>query len=1082
MRISKVKLINWHAFENETLEFQGNLIITGPNGSGKSTLMDAIYYVLSGGDTKNFNNAANNGDNHKSKRTLETYILHKIGDEGKECLRSRPIIAHICIEFTNDVGGSFLLGAVIELSETSVIEKFYGKNAAKIEDSMFISADNTVYDFSSLQRNAQVDDLTKPSKISRQRTFCKDVFKVNDGIRYMELLQRAISFKPIDEVSDFVDSFLLDEKSIDITPLQEELRSYLEIYNQVRKTKEKIEFLEQFIGNANKYKKCQDDFLCLVPLAEEAKKEKAEVTIQRLEDENKNLSFLNRKLEEETKAITQDTNRKYLEIQNIENNDRYKLVGAKRKEIKEKKERLEYLSTKKGDYDKVLSCEQTILKQFAMDFSFQKDIRDKRFDLFDRHRKEYYNFVKSEEPKLISSRTRLEDKIKILKKEITEKENEIGELQKHHSIYPDEITKFKKLLGKHLNDKYGKNIIIQPLCELVEFKESEIDRWANSIEAYLAPYRFGLIVDHKYYEDCVRYYNQIKDQEEIHDVMIYNADYPPFFSCKAKDNSIFDKLEIEDKRTKYICHQLFNDVVCFDSLNDLLKQNTNGILDNCVIYKERAFSNADPKTYKFPFIGENSFNTRIKFLKEETSEKEKELCEIEKQKEIVANQIVVLARNKANEILQYTDIWGEYDELSKDIIKVSKDLELYESDPGIIALTEKIQQLENDIKSNGEKCDQERQDIRNNDRTIGRNKQTIEDNEKSIRFADEKFNLHFGQHSLAKSTYESFKDAYYKGDGYLDDEKIEKDKSQCNSTIASLTNRLKDKVSEYVSNYNNNLSSDLEDIGAVINEYERLKRTDIIKYELKAKQAQESSESLFRDDFISKLSEHIKEAKHEIDEINKNLAKHPFGSSNEVYRFVCQPSKEEEMRKYYKIITSGKLMDAKDLFSEVLSEEENSIMNELFNKIAHSGTSDIGEKSLARFLDYRKYMTYDIEITNDRKEKTLFSKTHREKSGGETQTPFYVIIASCFDQLMNKKDNNSSCPVIFDEAFNNMDETRIDALMKYYKELDIQLIIVVPSNRLSSLAQFVDSIAALIPNNHQIKIVYMKHDEDLMYE
>ena len=33
-KLSRVKLINWHLFQNETIEIKGNLLISGDNGSG----------------------------------------------------------------------------------------------------------------------------------------------------------------------------------------------------------------------------------------------------------------------------------------------------------------------------------------------------------------------------------------------------------------------------------------------------------------------------------------------------------------------------------------------------------------------------------------------------------------------------------------------------------------------------------------------------------------------------------------------------------------------------------------------------------------------------------------------------------------------------------------------------------------------------------------------------------------------------------------------------------------------------------------------------------------------------------------
>src|SRR5690554_7111307 len=80
----------------------------------------------------------------------------------------------------------------------------------------------------------------------------------------------------------------------------------------------------------------------------------------------------------------------------------------------------------------------------------------------------------------------------------------------------------------------------------------------------------------------------------------------------------------------------------------------------------------------------------------------------------------------------------------------------------------------------------------------------------------------------------------------------------------------------------------------------------------------------------------------------------------------------------------------------------------------------------------------------------MFSKVSREKSGGETQVPFYIVIAATFQQLLTRnKRVSSGCIVLFDEAFNNMDESRIEAMMKYYSSLSIQIIFAIPPTRRS---------------------------------
>lgn len=59
-RISKIRLINFHNFVNETIVVPdgGHLFLLGDNGSGKTTVLDAVHYVLTAGRSMEFNAAA----------------------------------------------------------------------------------------------------------------------------------------------------------------------------------------------------------------------------------------------------------------------------------------------------------------------------------------------------------------------------------------------------------------------------------------------------------------------------------------------------------------------------------------------------------------------------------------------------------------------------------------------------------------------------------------------------------------------------------------------------------------------------------------------------------------------------------------------------------------------------------------------------------------------------------------------------------------------------------------------------------------------------------------------------------------
>jgi len=82
-RIHKIRMINFHNFTNETITINngGHLFLLGDNGSGKTTVLDAVHYVLTAGNSMEFNSAARVAGNRKdSGRRVQAVVMrHNTG-------------------------------------------------------------------------------------------------------------------------------------------------------------------------------------------------------------------------------------------------------------------------------------------------------------------------------------------------------------------------------------------------------------------------------------------------------------------------------------------------------------------------------------------------------------------------------------------------------------------------------------------------------------------------------------------------------------------------------------------------------------------------------------------------------------------------------------------------------------------------------------------------------------------------------------------------------------------------------------------------------------------------------------------
>ena len=1063
MKLTKIKLINWHLFTNSTIEVEGNFLITGENGCGKSTLTDALYYVLSGGDDKNFNNAAN----ANAKRTLVTYLRGKIGNEGKECLRnSSSIIGHIALEYIDDKNASMVFGCVIELTDNAKPNsKFYVIQNYSIDNDDYVEGNyiRNYRDFKNnlLSKKIDISDIgLNGTQKERRNTISKDIFKLEGKDKYIELLRRAIAFKPIDEVSSFVDAFLLKEDHIAIDSLMEEIRSYRETKNNLDKEYKKLKCLESFVPNAEKFDgntkklKMFDTLLSYIKVLE------LKNDMERLSNEllkvNERLKQNNQKFERENEELKTYQ----YEQTSLENNDAY--TALKQKKIRlDKLEQDKIIKLKnKNRIDNIIAKEKEIMRRFGLKNSFVDDIREGNFPLFKQHVKSLMDSIKILKEDKYEKQSKNSNKLLEAEKELSETKQELEDIKKGKNKYNQNTTKLINLLREKLEAKYNKKIEIKPLCEYLEIID---ERWTNAIEGYLNTQRFDIIIEPIYYDAAVELYERYKKELDINSVGIVRCENGSHFN--AEGNTLFDKLEIHNKYAKYAAYIILSKVVCVDNVMDL-KNYKVAITDTCMVYQNRTVRNINPKIYAYPFIGRNSIIKRKQILESKIANIEitkKELLEVKSNLNI---DIDILNSSEARELAQIDNVWAAVENIKEMIDKLKKEIEIDETNEGLLEISNKIDRVKENIKNIQVSIKETRTLIDNANIKIGEINTQLSN--KKLCIENAQVNYEKNLQDVDNLQYENFKTQYYVGTNY-DKQKIEAE----NISVINSNNAMKQSIEfgmrQYVTEYSPGLSPLIENTIDFIRIYYELKDRDIVDYRDQANAAYERAQESFKADFVSKLYERIGNAHNEIRKINRKLKDTPFGADEEIYEFTYSPSDDDEMKEYYKLIMSGRVMEAQTLLDETFTEREQDVMRKLFDSIITEGKAAESEQKLYKYLDYRQYMKYDIKTTNKYGEISMFSKINKEKSGGETQTPFYVIIAACFDRLM-KKDNNSTCTVIFDEAFNNMDEGRINSLMEFYKKLNIQLAIVVPSNRMATLASYMDSVVGLIKLKNQIRI------------
>jgi uncharacterized protein YPO0396 len=252
----------------------------------------------------------------------------------------------------------------------------------------------------------------------------------------------------------------------------------------------------------------------------------------------------------------------------------------------------------------------------------------------------------------------------------------------------------------------------------------------------------------------------------------------------------------------------------------------------------------------------------------------------------------------------------------------------------------------------------------------------------------------------------------------------------------------------------------------------RLETSELPEYREKIAKAYQDAEKEFKEHFISRLNEHIEEARESFKEINEILRTLHFGRDQ--YWFHLEELNERKGQ-IEVIRHAARIPMAEDsLFTQIIDPAERKAAEELFNRILNS---PLDSKELRDICDYRTYFHYDIRIkeTDNLDEDgnpviLSLSRVLKEKSGGESQTPYYVAIAASFYRFYKARPETTVRLVIFDEAFNRMDDERIGKILTFYDNLKLQIITSVPPEKIEAIAPFMDRINVISRFGNAVKV------------
>ena len=546
-------------------------------------------------------------------------------------------------------------------------------------------------------------------------------------------------------------------------------------------------------------------------------------------------------------------------------------------------------------------------------------------------------------------------------------------------------------------------------------------------------------------------YDRLRREKKAYGVGLINARKLEEYE-ETPEGTLASVLTSKNRYARCFINMILGKVKLCDRYEDLKKYPVS-ITKECMRYQNRVASAIHPKIFSVPFIGSHALKVQLEQEKKKKEQLDESIGRLEERFDAMKHILTPLNTDIDVEIKYHLDVLTQLHLLQNEIKKCEANIRTLKKNATVIQKQIQLEALDKLLADLQREIDAENQDI-------GIAKQTIKEKESQLRSLREQ------QEQLECQVKELLQQAGDLANTWIKEYEIQTSQKsyeqfwenfdrqrKSNKTLREkYEEEMQDRMILYKTEHDFGAAPNMKGYPEFAAVYERLKTSELLEYEEKVQSARRSAEDEFREQFLAKLQENMKQAQGEFKELNRALKDITF--SREQYEFIFMPS--GKYRRYYDMIMDDfNVVQGESIFSGIFHETHKEVIDELFEKLALKNENST--KTLAEFTDYRTYMDYDIKILHADGSFSYYSKVCEEKSGGETQTPFYVTVAASFVQLYkNNIGGEAAGLVLFDEAFNNMDDERIGGVLEFLNRLPLQLIIAAPPDKIQYIGPSVE--------------------------
>ena len=1065
----RLLLVNWSCFQNEVIALGSSTLFTGVNGTGKTTILDAMSYLITA--NTQFNKAADDNG-----RNVTAYIHGDRKTNGSDrYLRPGNVTSYIAMEFYDPLISDYHVIAVCMESRSEndrAISQWIIREKCRLEDFNFSFVENgklTVTSKNNLTfKNIPLKgaDFFGREKAIPQLTRQLGI-RTSDYRKYKEKLLKMMAFDPERNVDKFLQTSVFAEaevKSLD------RLREQRKLYDQAKQMFEQIQerknLLEEIEHKTAEYEKVLRNYNIRELMSRYQYINQYKDEIQKLEIKQQNNQIQLKELEEKKKESEERLDEMRKRLSDVENknhsiteslnkmeNDREELknkITELEKELAQLKNlqvSMKVILTQIVNYFDVAEENKTVL----LNLSENDFASDKKISTFI----DFSNKIKSQRDLLVGENAITENKCKEVSEQVTEFQKRIKDLESNIRQFPSEAEEAKRTIQNEFN-KRGIKCQVRLFAELVESLSDEI--WRKAIETFLWNKRYNIIVDDEYCHEALK----ILNEKNIYKTSVVLTDKIP--ETEIEEKSAASVLNITNKGARRYANYLLNGIHLCENIEELHEYPKGGITKDGMLCKGYAACKMQIQKTQV-CLGNNVVKIQLEQARKELEKLENEASGYKKEIKD-REQLVTLIDNVEWKAERYNfNSSRELSDENRNLGKISAQIEELKNSPEMLTAAKEYELA----KSNYDEAytmDNALADKRGSVKTDIQNTQNkiSERLELSQKYESEYSEISLKYNELIDEMKEEYERASKQRNTFI----IISNKHLQNLTndVENAKRKMEDKQREY------NLLSEIEAsnygvefIPSYRDRYRDVANVKIDEAKNKVEKQSEKLRDVFLHDFVAELNEKIISAKEEIAVINSELKRIPFG--RDIYQFKMEEKKDREI--FFTICKNLDLYsESPDLFTErtVSDEKLADDVQSFLNKILDTEQEE-------DYSDYRNYFTYDMTIRShigDEESEMDLSKKQGSASGGEKQTPYFIVLAASLMQFY-PKDVCCARIAFIDEAFSALSKERIEQMVKFLEDNNFQVFYAAPPEKINSIGQHIDNTVSLYSQGKYTKPV-----------